>query len=71
MKCRGIKPRGIMRDYMSLGLTVIGINCRKDQMAGIKCRGIKYHGIKCHKFTNLNIFKSVFHLNGTCAHVTF
>ena len=36
-------------DYMSLGLIVVGINCR-DQMSGIKCRGIKYRGIKCHQF---------------------
>ena len=37
-------------DYMSLGLTVVGINCRRDQMSGIKCRGIKNRGIKCHQF---------------------
>ena len=41
-------------DNMSLGLIVVGINCRRDQMSGIKCRGIKYRGIKCHQFEVLN-----------------
>ena len=35
---------------MSLGLIVVGINCRRDQMSGIKCRGIQCRGIKCHQF---------------------
>ena len=35
---------------MSLGLIVVGINCLRDQMSGIKCRGIKYRGTKCHQF---------------------